>query len=202
MLPLVRHLRTPIILTLINRIRRFLAKPWVRNGFSVGHRICRIHWFLYYRDPVGDRSRSLPKIIPAGVSFQIGKTSTRGVASESAQGIEFESIRGIELESARGIELESARGSESESDRRGVEFESARGIELESARGAESKSDRRGVESDHRGVESDRCGIESDRGNESVRDESTSVRGDESTSTLQAFCSCAEGCEYVSIYQY
>jgi len=83
---------------------------------------------------VGDRSRSLPKIIPAGVSFQLGKTSARDAESESARGIEF------------------ARGAESESDSRGVESESALGIEF--ARGAESESDRRGVESESaRGIE-------------------------------------------------
>ena len=83
---------------------------------------------------------SLPKIIPACVSFQIGKTSTRGVKSESTLGIESaqdtkseSNHRGIESEFARGIELDSARGTESESDRQGVEAESARGIEFESA---------------------------------------------------------------------
>jgi len=48
---------------------------------------------------------------------------------------------------------------------------------------SESESDRRGIGSDRRVIKSDRRGIES-------------------TSTLLAFCSCAEGCEYVSIYQY
>ena len=97
----------------------------MRNGFPVGHRICRIHWFLFHPDPVGDHSRSLPKIVPAGVSFQIGETSTRGVESESARGIEFESAQGIELESesARDAESESDRGAESESGYdRGVSF--------------------------------------------------------------------------------
>jgi len=57
-----------------------------------------MHWFLFHPDPVGDHSRSFPKVIPAGVSFQIAKTSTRGAESESDR-----------------------RAVESESDRRGVE---------------------------------------------------------------------------------
>ena len=89
---------------------------------------------------MGDRSRSLPKIITAGVSFQIGKTSTRGAESESDR-------RGVESESARGIESESesARDVEPEFDRRGVESESAPDVESAS----ESESPPFGATSPH-----------------------------------------------------
>jgi len=44
----------------------------------------------------------------------------------------------------------------------------------------------------------DICLLDQDAESESESDR----RGIKSTSTLLAFCSCAEGCEYVSIYQY
>jgi len=79
---------------------------------------------------VGDSSRSLPKIILAGDSFQISKTSTRNAESESdRQDVVSESARGIE--SALGIEF--TRGAESESNRQGVKSKSNhRGVECES----------------------------------------------------------------------
>jgi len=137
--------------------------------------------------------------IPTESIWGIGLDSTQGTKSESDRwGIESKSTRGIELESARGTE--SIRDTESESDHQGVESEYTRcGIGSDHCG---IKSDRHGIESDHCAIEPDCCGIESYRGNKSIQNESTSIRGDKSTFTLQIFCSCAEGCEYMSIYQY
>ena len=62
--------------------------PQVLNGLPVGHRICRIHWFLFHPHPVGDHSRSFPKIISARSFCRDQSTSILHIAKTSPRDAE------------------------------------------------------------------------------------------------------------------